>query len=147
MHGWLNLSYLLLICRTYWSSWESRRFLHWQVGFRLIHFSTPKISVCMCFVKLVYVFCELGSIYTMAEGHDHKIVRALETHPKAILWNIVLHFVWSQAFMCSLKDIRDRALDQMLFHYHPIDVGTSIQSVILNQGLWDFEVSWSPGLC
>ena len=70
----------------------------------------------------------------MAEGHEHKIVRALETHPKAVLWKIELNFVWAQAFMCSLKDIRDWALNRMLFHYHPIHVGTSIQSVIMMKG-------------
>jgi hypothetical protein len=34
----------------------------------------------------------------MAKGHDHEIVRALETHPKAIPWKLKLNFEWSRAF-------------------------------------------------
>lgn len=34
----------------------------------------------------------------------------------------------------------------MLFHYHPIHVGLATLQVIINQGLIDFEVSWSSGL-
>jgi len=29
-----------------------------------------------------------GSLHTMAKGHHHKTVRALETHPKAISWRL-----------------------------------------------------------
>ena len=33
-----------------------------------------------------------GPIYTMAKGRDHKVVRDLETHPKAIPWKIEIEF-------------------------------------------------------
>jgi hypothetical protein len=39
----------------------------------------------------------------------------------------------------------DWAFNRMIFHYYPIYVGPSTQEVIITQGLWDFEVSWSPG--
>ena len=35
---------------------------------------------------------ELKPLYTMANGHNHVIVRALETHPKAIPWKIQIQF-------------------------------------------------------
>ena len=30
-----------------------------------------------------------GPLYTMTKGRDHEIVRALDTHPKAVPWNIL----------------------------------------------------------
>ena len=53
----------------------------------------------------------------MAKGHDHEIVRAAEIHPKARPWKLKLNFVWLCAFKCS--DIRDWALNQIVFRYHP----------------------------
>ena len=37
-------------------------------------------------IKVRQTFLTLGPLYTMAKGCDHEIVRALETHPKAIPW-------------------------------------------------------------
>ena len=44
-------------------------------------------------------------IWPRAKGCDHEIVRALETHLKAVPWTfeMVLDFVWSHAYKCSVK--------------------------------------------
>lgn len=39
--------------------------------------------------------------YTMAKGSDHKIMRALATHPKAIPWNIEIILCVVTGFKCS----------------------------------------------
>jgi hypothetical protein len=44
--------------------------------------------------KLIYK----GHFYVVAKGHDNEIVRALETHSKAVHGNLILEFVWSWAF-------------------------------------------------
>ena len=39
-----------------------------------------------------------GQLNAMLKGCDHEIVRALNTHPKAVLWKLELFFVWLWAF-------------------------------------------------
>jgi hypothetical protein len=37
-------------------------------------------------------FFNLGPFYTIAKGLDHEVVRALETHPKALSWKVQIKF-------------------------------------------------------
>jgi hypothetical protein len=62
----------------------------------------------------------------MAKGGDHDIMRALETHLKAIPWKFAIEFGVVTGLHLNCKDICNRALNWfMLFHYHPIiHVGT-----------------------
>ena len=63
----------------------------------------PAKFLCMILDQLSLVsvisgFCELGSLYTMAKGRDHDIMRTIETHLKPAPWKkFISYFVWSQA--------------------------------------------------
>ena len=59
----------------------------------------------------------------------------LETQPKAIPWKIEIEFCVITGLEVECKDMPGQALNQMLFHYHPIHIGPSTQEVRLNQGL------------
>ena len=59
----------------------------------------------------------------MAKGHDHENVSALKTHLKAVQWKIESEFCVVMGPWMHCKDIRDRALNRMIFQYHPIHVG------------------------
>ena len=50
---------------------------------------TPKIRDLLCRLTLM----ELSPGY-----YDHEVVRALETHQKAVPWNSKLTLVWSRVF-------------------------------------------------
>jgi hypothetical protein len=63
----------------------------------------------------------------MANGHHYENVRALETHLKAIPWKIEIEFCMIMGPHMYSKDIHDRALNQVVFDYHPICVGPSKQ--------------------
>ena len=46
----------------------------------------------------------LGANYTMAEGHDHELVRAFETHPTALPWKFEIEFLCGhRPSKCSVK--------------------------------------------
>lgn len=62
---------------------------------------------------------------------DRELVRALETHPKAVPWEfeIQLSMVMGLQVLC-----RDRALKQMK-GYHPNYVSPSTKYILMNQGL------------
>ena len=57
----------------------------------------------------------------MAKGRDHEIVRAFETHPKAVPWTNEIEF----CVVTGLQDICDLALN--LFQYHLLHVGSGTQ--------------------
>ena len=47
----------------------------------------------------------------MAKGRDHEIVRALETHPKAVPWRIDIEFCVVMGLQMLCEDKRDQALN------------------------------------
>ena len=47
----------------------------------------------------------LGPLYTMAKGRDHKILRVLETHLKAVPWTIDTEFCVVGGLQVESKDI------------------------------------------
>lgn len=77
----------------------------------------------------------------MAKGNEHDFVRALETHLKAIPWEIEIKFVWYQAFKWTVKTYTAGLSTK---HYF---IAILLMWALLNQGLWGFEMSWSPVLC
>lgn len=86
-----------------------------------------------------------GLLHTMAEGCDHRILRTLENHPEAVLWKI-------ETELCGhgLASVIPYSTGLITRCYNFIILGfmwAFLQNyVILNQGLWEFGVSWSPGL-
>ena len=67
---------------------------------------------------------------------------ALETHPKAIPKKIETEICMVMGLQMQCKDIRDRTLIQVLFQYHPIQVGPSTNKLKMK----DREImlmSWS----
>jgi hypothetical protein len=54
-------------------------------------------------------------IWPRAKGCDHEIVRALETHLKAVPWTFEIGFYMVTGLQVQCKDICDRALNEMLF--------------------------------
>lgn len=72
-------------CRKFWSDWVS----------------TTSTSLICSQLHLMWTLSEhvlSGQLNAMLKGCDHEIVRALNTHPKAILWKLELFFVWLWAF-------------------------------------------------
>lgn len=64
-----------------------------------------------------------GSLYTMAKNRDHESVKAVETHPKAILWKIGIEFGVVTGLQVWCKYIHDQALNRMLFHmFYPCEL-------------------------
>lgn len=64
----------------------------------------------------------------MTKACDHEIMKVLETLPKAIPRAIESEICVVRGLQVQCKDICDRALDQMLVHYNPIqDVGPPSQ--------------------
>ena len=56
-----------------------------------------------------------GPDSTMVKGRDHEIVRALETHLKAIPWRIKIEFCVVMRLQVEFQHIGDQTLNQMLF--------------------------------
>ena len=72
-------------------------------------------------------------------------MRTLETHPKAVPWKIDNALCVVTGLPRVVQKKCTTGLSKNAIHYHPIHVGPSTQQVIINQGLGDFEESWSLG--
>ena len=55
------------------------------------------------------------------------------------------HVVWSETLKCSVKSYVTGPLNQMLFQWISIHAGSHTWWNRINQWLWAFRVSWSPG--
>lgn len=52
--------------------------------------------------QVIISFFNLGPLHTMAKGLDHVVVRALETHPKA-LWKVQIKFCVVKGLKYSVR--------------------------------------------
>jgi hypothetical protein len=84
----------------------------------------------------------------MTKGHEHEIVRALKTHPKAHHGKLILYFVWSWAFNCSVicdlgsqwnSQLRVLVLIGIMVYLECSIVGIYVKSKLLRCSLCDQE--------
>jgi hypothetical protein len=79
----------------------------------------------------------------MAEGRDQLIMRPLKLIQRPYQRKFETEICMIMGFQMQCNDIRDRTLIQMLFQYHPIQVGPSTNKLKMK----DSEIilmSWSP---
>ena len=85
-----------------------------------------------------------GHFYNLAKGLDYEMVRPLEFIPSPYDGKLELKFMWSGASTHSEKTSLTGLSTECYFITILFIWPLLQEKVIINQGFWDFEVSYSP---